>query len=205
MKTGDPLFEIYSPDLFNAELNYLVALRSEGSAGGPLTRSSLARLKLFDLPAGDITDLARTGEASRTYVLRAPAAGMVIDKTAVAGQMIKPGERIYQLADLSSIWVLAQVYEQDLPFVRAGQNATIRVTYGPERMMEGRVETLLPQVEEQTRTVTARIALENPGASLRPGMFVDVRFVAKLADSGGARARPGGSAQRRAQHGFHRP
>jgi hypothetical protein len=183
VKTGDPLFEIYSPDLYNAELNYLAALRTEGPAGGPLTRASLARLQLFDVPASDLTELARAGEAPRTFVFRAPIGGMVIEKMAVAGQMMKPGERIYKLADLASVWVLAQVNEQDLPFVRAGQGATVRVTYGPERMIEGRVETLLPQVEEQTRTTTARIVLANPDASLRPGMFVDVRFVAKLADA----------------------
>jgi hypothetical protein len=183
VKAGDPLFEVYSPDLYNAELNYLVAVRAEGTAGGPLTRASLARLGLFDLPASYLAELANTGIAPRTYVFRVPADGMVIEKMAVAGQMMKAGERIYKLADLSSVWVLAQVYEQDLPFVRAGQIATVRVTYGPERMIEGRVETLLPQVEEQTRTATARIVLLNPDASLRPGMFVDVRFVAKLADS----------------------
>ena len=182
VKTGDPLFEIYSPDLYNAALNYLVALRTEGTDGGPLTRASLARLQLFDLPADSLAELARTGEAPRTYVYRAPADGMVIEKMAVAGQMMKPGERIYRLADLSSVWVLAQIYEQDLAFVRAGQDATVRVTYGPERMIEGRVETILPQVEDQTRTATARIVLPNPEASLRPGMFVDVRFVARLAD-----------------------
>ena len=183
VKSGEPLFEIYSPDLYNAELNYLVALRSEGEAGGPLTRASLSRLGLFDLAAGYLAEVARAGEAPRTYVYRAPADGMVIEKTAVVGQMMKAGERIYQLADLSSVWVLAQVYEQDMAFVHQGQNATVRVTYGPERMLEGKVDTLLPQVEAQTRTATARIVLPNPDASLRPGMFVDVRFVAKLADS----------------------
>lgn len=182
VKAGDPLFEIYSPDLYNAELNYLAALRNEGEANGPLARASLARLQLFDLPAGYLAELARTGVAVRTYVYRSPADGMVIEKMAVAGQMMKPGERIYRLADLSSVWVLAQIYEQDLSFVRAGQGATVRVTYGPERMIDGRVEQLLPQVEEQTRTATARIVLPNPDASLRPGMFVDVRFVAKLAE-----------------------
>ncbi len=182
VKAGDPLVEIYSPDLYNAELNYLVALRTEGEAGGPLTRASRARLQLFDLPADYLAELARTGEAPRTYVYRAPADGTVIEKMAIAGQMMKAGERLYRLADLSSVWVLAQIYEQDLPFARTGQDATIRVTYGPERLIEGRVETLLPRVEEQTRTATARIMLPNPDASLRPGMFVDVRFVAKLAD-----------------------
>ena len=182
VKAGDRLFEIYSPDLYNAELNYLVALRAEGEAGGPITRAGLARLQLFDIPADVIAELARTREAQRTYVFRAPVDGTVIEKMAVVGQMMKPGERIYRLADLSSVWVLAQIYEQDLPFVRAGQSATVRVTYGPERMIEARVETLLPQVEEQTRTTTARMVLANPDGSLRPGMFVDVRFVARLAD-----------------------
>ena len=183
VKRGDPLFEVYSPELYNAELTYLVAVRSEGQAGGPLTRASLSRLRLFDLPASYISEIAGAGEAPRTYVFRAPSDGVVIEKVAVVGQMIKAGERAYRLADLSTVWVLAQIYEQDLPFVRAGQNATVRVTYGPERMIEGRVEALLPQVETQTRTATARIVLPNPDASLRPGMFVDVRFVAQLADA----------------------
>lgn len=182
VKAGDPLFEIYSPDLYNAELNYLVALRSEGAAGGPLTRASLARLQLFDVPAEFIAGLQTNREAPRTLVFRAPADGVVIEKMPIAGQMMKPGERIYRLADLAHVWVLAQIYEQDLPFVRAGQEATVRVTYGPERTIDGRVDLLLPQVEDQTRTATARIVLPNPDGSLRPGMFVDVRFAAQIAD-----------------------
>ena len=182
VKAGDPLFEIYAPDLRNAELNYLAARRSEGEAGGPLTQASLARLRLLDIPADTIEELARSGEAPRTHLFRAPAGGMIVEKAAVAGQMMKAGERIYRLADLSSVWVLAQVYEQDLAFVREGQAVTVRVTYGPERTIEGRVATVLPQVEEQTRTATARIVLPNPDASLRPGMFVEVRFVARLSE-----------------------
>ena len=183
VKAGDPLFEIYSPDLCNAELNYLTGLRAEGEAGGPVTRAALARLHLFDLPADFIAGLARTREAARTFVFRSPSGGVVVEKMAVAGRMMKPGGRIYRLADLSSVWVLAQVFEQDLPFVRAGQEAAVRVTYGPERVIAGTVDTVLPQVEEQTRSATARIVLPNPDGSLRPGMFVDVRFAARLADS----------------------
>ncbi len=183
VKAGDPLFEIYSPDLYNAQLNYLVASRSEGRDDGPLKRAALARLQLFDISPEFITELGRAGEPRRTVVFRAPADGVVIDKMAVVGQMMKPGERIYRLADLSSVWVLAQIYEQDLPFVQAGQNASVRVTYGPERVLEGKVELLLPQVDEQTRATTARIVLPNPELRLRPGMFVDVRFTAQLADS----------------------
>jgi multidrug efflux pump subunit AcrA (membrane-fusion protein) len=182
VKAGDPLLEIYSPDLYNAALNYVVALRSEGdSGGGPLTRAALARLQLFDVPADFIAKMQSTLEAPRTFVFRAPADGIVIEKMALAGQMMKPGERIFRLADLSHVWVLAQIYEQDLPFVHAGQDATVRVTYGPERTIQGHVELLLPQVEDQTRTATARIVLPNPDGTLRPGMFVDVRFAAQIA------------------------
>ncbi|HVZ66389.1 MAG TPA: efflux RND transporter periplasmic adaptor subunit [Lacunisphaera sp.] len=182
VRAGEPLFEIYSPDLYNAELNYQVALRSEGAAGGPLTRAARARLQLFDVPDDFVASLARDRETPRTFTYRAPADGVVIDKMAVVGRMVAAGERLFRLADLSHVWVEAQVYEQDLPFVQAGQDATVRVTYGPERTIEGKVDLLLPQVVDQTRTATARIVLPNADGALRPGMFVDVRFAAQLAD-----------------------
>lgn len=182
VEAGDPLFEIYSPELYNAQLNYLVALRSEGESGGPLTRAALARLQLFDVPSEVIGELNRTREARRTMVFRAPAGGMVIEKMGVVGQMMKPGERIYRLADLSSVWVQAEIYEKDLPFVRPGAAVAVHTSYGSDRMFDGTVERLLPQVQEQTRTATARIVLANPDGFLRPGMFVDVRFTAQLAD-----------------------
>ena len=105
--------------------------------------------------------------------------GIAVEKAAVTGQMVKSGERIYRLADLSTVWVLAQVFEQDLSFVTSGQEAVVRATYGQERRYSGTVETLLPQVDEQTRTATARIVLANGDGYLRPGMYVDVRFAAK--------------------------
>ncbi len=183
VQAGDPLFEIHSPELYNAQLNYLVALRAEGDAGGPLTRAARARLQLFDVAEDFIADLKRTGEPRRAYLHRAPAAGVVIEIMAVAGQMMKPGERIYRLADLSTVWVHAQVFENDLPFVQVGQTATVRVTYGCDRDLPATVALLLPQVEEQTRTATARLVLSNPDGSLRPGMFVDVRLSAQPVDS----------------------
>jgi multidrug efflux pump subunit AcrA (membrane-fusion protein) len=182
VKAGDPLFEIYSPDLYNAQLNYLVALQAEPGADGPLSRAALARLQLFDVPESFLTELKQSKQAKRTLVFRAPSDGTVIEKMGVAGQMMKPGERIYRLADLSSVWVQAEIYEQDLPFVSAGQAAVVRATYGPDRIFEGTVQEVLPQVQEQTRTAIARIVLPNPEGFLRPGMFVDVRFAAQVAD-----------------------
>jgi hypothetical protein len=182
VKAGDPLFEIYSPDLYNAQLNYVLALRAEGEKGGPLTRAGLARLQLFDMPKDFIDELKQSGEARRTMVFRAPADGVVIEKMAVVGQMMKPGERIYRLADLSTVWVQAQIYEKDLPFIREGQAAVVSTSYGSERRFEGSVQLLLPQVEDQTRTVAARIVLPNPERFLRPGMFVEVGFSSQLND-----------------------
>lgn len=183
VKAGDALFEIYSPDLYNAQLNYLVARESEADAAGPLTRSALARLQLFDVSKEFIDEVVRSSEPKRTYLYRSPAAGVVIEKMAVEGQMVAPGERLYRLADLSSVWALTQIYESDLPFVKQGQPVTVHTTYGSERTFSGEVELLLPQVEEQTRTVTARLVLENTEGFLRPDMFVDVRFATQLADS----------------------
>lgn len=183
VKAGDALFEIYSPDLYNAQLNYLVARESESGPTGPLTGAALARLELFDVSDEFIDELVRAGKPQRTYRYRAPTAGVVIEKMVVEGQMVAPGERVFRLADLSSVWVLTQIYESDLPFVQEGQPVTVHTTYGSERTFSGKVELLLPQVEEQTRTVTARLVLENPEGFLRPDMFVDVRFATQLADS----------------------
>jgi len=183
VRAGEPLFEVYSPDLYNAELNYVVALQSEGEGGGPLTDAAMGRLRLLDLPSSFINEIARTRQARRTFTYKAPVDGTVVEKMAVEGQMMKPGERIYRLADLGTVWVEAQVFEQDLPFVHPGQDAAIRVTYGPERLLAAKVEALLPRVDEQTRAATARIVLPNPNGALRPGMFVDVRFASRLADN----------------------
>jgi len=183
VKAGDPLFEIYSPDLYNAQLNYLVALRSEGASEGPLTRAAAARLELFDVSKDSVAELQRTGKASRTFVYRSPASGAVIDKMAVEGRMVKAGERIYRLADLSTAWVLPQVYEDDLSFVHEGQEVAVSTTYGARRAFQGRIELLEPQVAEETRAATARIVLPNPGLELRPGMFADVRVSVQLSAS----------------------
>jgi multidrug efflux pump subunit AcrA (membrane-fusion protein) len=182
VKAGEPLFDLYSPDLYNAELNFLVARRSEGETGGPLTRASVERLKLFDLSPDAIDELARTGVAQRTFTFRSPVDGVVVEKMAIAGQMMKPGERVYRIADLSSVWALAQIYEQDVPFVRVGQEALVRLSYGGATEISGKIELLVPQLDEQTRTITARLVLANPADALRPGMFVQVRLSAQVAD-----------------------
>lgn len=179
VQAGDPLFEVYSPELYSTELDYVSAMRA---GGGPLADAARAKLKLFDLPDDAIAELGRTGEVKRTHLFRSPAAGVVVEKIAVPGQMMKAGERIYRLADLSTVWVEAQVYEQDLAFVRANTPVRVRASHEQEMSYEARVQQLLPRVQEQTRTATARIILPNTDGRLLPGMFVDVTFDMRLRD-----------------------
>lgn len=183
VRAGDPLFEVYSPDLYNAESNYLVAAQAEGPAGGSLTRAAGKRLELLGVPAGEVAALPGRGEVPRTCLYAAPSSGVVIEKLAVEGQMVKAGEPIYRLADLSTVWVNAQIYEEDLPGVSAGQAVEVRVTHGSEPAAAGTIEQLLPQVQADTRTTVARIALPNADGALRPGMFVDVRLAVEVSPS----------------------
>jgi hypothetical protein len=183
VRTGDPLFEIYSPDLYNAQLNYLIAVRSEGANSGPLTHAAYERLRLFDVPEGYIRELARNGEAHRTYIYPSPADGVVMEKAVVQGTMVKPGEKILRLASLATVWVNAQIYEQDLAFVHAGQEARVRSTFGGDRETAARIDSLLPEVDATTRTTQARLILPNLDFALKPGMFVEVRIASELSPS----------------------
>jgi RND family efflux transporter MFP subunit len=177
---GEPLFDIYSPDVYAAEMNYIVALRAEGSAGGPLTGAALERLRLLDVPAAAIADIARTGKAPRTIAVPAPAAGVVVAKSAVEGAMARPGEVLFRVADLSTVWVEARVYESDLADVAAGAAAEVRAPFGGGTDYRATVREILPEVEADTRTAGARLVLDNPGGRLRPGMYVEVLIPVSL-------------------------
>lgn len=181
VKAGDPLFEIYSPELYNALLNHVAVTKDGADANATLSSAVAARLRHYDVPADIVEQVRRTGEAPRTLLFRAPAAGVVVEKGVVSGQMIKPGERIFRLAGLDTVWVHAQVYEKDLPFVREGQAVTVHSSYEAGTVERGGIiQRILPQIEEQTRTATVRIELPNEDGALRPGMFVEVGFSTQL-------------------------
>ena len=113
----------------------------------------------------------------------APISGFVIEKDAVAGQMVDAGIRLYRIADLGIVWVMAQIYEQDLPFVQLGQEAVVKVASMPDREFRGRVTFIYPTVDEKTRTAKVRLEFENPGYFLKPGMFVSAQIQAELEPS----------------------
>ncbi|TAN39096.1 MAG: efflux RND transporter periplasmic adaptor subunit [Verrucomicrobia bacterium] len=177
VRRGEPLFDIYSPELFSAQTEYLLTLNVHDEA---LRQSATRKLKFFDFTDAQIAELEQTRQPQKTVRVYAPADGFVIEKMAVAGQMVEAGMRIYQLANLDSVWVQAQIYERDLAFVKVGQEAAVTLSYLPGREFRGRVAYVYPNVDEKTRTVRVRLELGNPDLFLKPGMFTEVQLVAEL-------------------------
>jgi RND family efflux transporter MFP subunit len=183
---GDPLFEIYSPDLYSAQTEYLMALNNPADAAGgaqTLKSSALTKLKYFDVPDEQIAQLEKTRQVTKTLRIDAPRDGIVVEKDAVEGQMVDAGMKLYRLADLSLVWVQAQVYEQDLAFIQPGQEAVVSLSYLPDRTFHGRVTYVYPTVDEKTRTAKVRMEFHNPGYFLKPGMFATVELRAELEPS----------------------
>ena len=181
---GEPMFEIYSPELYSAEAEFLLALDA-GTTNDPgaaaLRETAAGKLRFFDVPEAQIAELERTRVPRRTLPVAAPMDGFVIEKNVVAGQMVEAGMKLYRLADLGIVWVIAEVYEQDLAFVQLGQEALVKVVSLPDREFRGRVTFIYPSVDDKTRTARVRLEFENPGYYLKPGMFVSAQIHAELA------------------------
>ncbi len=179
---GEPLFEIYSPELYSAQMEYLLALKSPGNTNDARTLSTSAALKLkyFDISDDQIAELQKSGEVKKTLRVHAPRDGFVIDKAVVQGQMVDAGKMLYRVADLSLVWVQSQVYEQDLPYLKLGQEAAVTLSYLPDARFRGRVTYIYPTIDEKTRTARVRMEFHNPGYFLKPGMFATVELRAEL-------------------------
>ncbi|HWI82934.1 efflux RND transporter periplasmic adaptor subunit [Ramlibacter sp.] len=181
---GQPLFEVYSPELVSAQREYAIAVQgvqamagaaSEAQAGmRQLAESSLARLRNWDLSPEQVNALVKSGEARRTVTFRSPVSGIVTEKKAVQGMRFMPGEMLYQVTDLSSVWVIADVFEQDIGLVRAGSRASVKINAYPDKAFEGRITYVYPTLKAETRTVPVRVELANPGQLLKPAMFSQV-------------------------------
>jgi RND family efflux transporter MFP subunit len=183
---GQPLFEVYSPELVSAQREYAIAARgvaalkdagSQAQAGmQQLADSSLQRLKNWDISDEQIKQLAQSGEAKRTLTFRSPVAGIVTEKKALQGMRFMPGETLYQVADLSTVWVVADVFEQDIGLVKAGAKAKVRIGAYPGKTFEGAVTYVYPTLTADTRTVPVRIELANAGLLLKPAMFAQIEL-----------------------------
>ncbi len=187
VKKGEALMDVYSPDLITAQQEYLIARRGvQTLAGGSadvqasmqrLMDSALQRLRNWDISEPELQRLQQDGKTTQYLTLRSPANGIVLEKPAIQGKRFMAGEVLYQVADLSQVWLLAEVFEQDLGQVRIGQLANIRVDAYPEKMFAGKVTFIYPTVTPESRTARVRIELANPQALLKPSMYARAEFM----------------------------
>ncbi len=187
VQRGQPLLELYSPELLAAQQELLLAAglqRSLGQSAVPgipdnttdLVAAAKRRFQLWDVSEQQINEILRTGRTRRTMTLYAPASGVVTERTVVQGQSITPGEKLFTIADLSRVWVEADLRGADAASVRAGTTAEIEITGLAARSFSGRVDYVYPTLETDARTTRARIAVANTGGLLKPGMYATVRL-----------------------------
>lgn len=186
VEAGDPLFELYSPQLYAAQEEYLLAWRgaqpaASGASGTDLLAAARTRLEYFDITDEQIEHLRQTGEPSKTMTILSPHRGVVIAKHANEGMKVDQGMQVYRIADLSRVWVMVTLYEYQLPYVEAGQAAEMTLPYIPGQPFEGQVLYVYPYLDEKTREVQVRLAFDNPAGLLKPGMFANVELHSTLA------------------------
>jgi RND family efflux transporter MFP subunit len=191
VREGDPLFTLYSPELLTTQQEYLLALNTRDLMRGSqiadareyadrLVASARRRIELWDLPAEHVRALDETGQPQTAVTFRSPVSGYVIEKQALQGMHVMPGQTLYTIADLSVVWLEADVYEQEGPLVKEGQRATVTLDAYPGDRFTGRIIYIYPFVEENTRTVKVRFALANGSGRLKPGMYANVELEVPL-------------------------
>ena len=191
VRKGQPLFTIYSPQLVTTEQEYLLARKSSsqlaqstvpGVASGAesLLTAARERLQQWDIPSREIEHLEKTGEVRHDLEIDSPASGYITERNALPNLYVQPATRLYTIADLSTVWVYAEVFQSDISQVRRGQPAVVTSDAFPGRKFHGRVDFIYPEVNMATRTVKVRLVFRNPGLKLTPGMFVNVSLKVPL-------------------------
>jgi Cu(I)/Ag(I) efflux system membrane fusion protein len=169
---GDPLLEMYSPDLLTTQNEYLLARTSPSASGtSGLATAALRRLQLYGVAPEEIAELDRTGRPRDTLLLRAPIGGTVLERNVLDGAYVAPETELYRIADLSVVWVQAKVYEYELPHIEVGQPVTVTLQAEGDQRFSGKVTFVEPTVQEATRTVKVRVEIDNEKESLKPGMY----------------------------------
>lgn len=185
VRKDQKLFEIYSPELVSTQEEYLLALKAVRSLGDSefpgvaqnarsLLEVTRQRFSLWDITPDHIQDLEKTGKVLRTLPLHAPSSGYVLQMAVREGMYVTPAMELYTLGDLSTVWVLADMYEYEIPLVQLGQEAKVTLSYFPGQDFKGKVTYIQPVLESKTRTVKVRFELPNPKWRLKPGMFANV-------------------------------
>jgi Cu(I)/Ag(I) efflux system membrane fusion protein/cobalt-zinc-cadmium efflux system membrane fusion protein len=200
VKKGQRLFTIYSPDLVSTEQEYLLAKQNlqsgtmqqaghEGMAhmhgmaaneGNWMLQAAEERLKRYDLPATELARMEQSGKVEQEIAVESPVSGYIIERNALPNAYVQPETKLYTVADLSTVWVVANVFQNDAGRVKPGDAAEVTVDAYPGRKFAGRVDQILPEMDVATRTVKVRLVFANPAVVLKPGMYVNVRIHAPL-------------------------
>ncbi|KJS01539.1 MAG: hypothetical protein VR65_08625 [Desulfobulbaceae bacterium BRH_c16a] len=194
VRKGQPLFDIYSPELVTAQEEYLLAVRqmenlaksdyaSVRRNAESLLRAATQRLEYWDLEKEQIARLNKSGIAQKTITVYSPASGVVIKKEALQGHYVKAGMHQYEIADLSKVWVDVEVYEYELPYVNKGMDVEMDLSYLPGKRFKGEVLFIYPFLNPKTRTAKLRLAFDNKEGRLKPDMYANVYLESKIADS----------------------
>jgi membrane fusion protein, copper/silver efflux system len=184
---GQPLVSLYSPELWQTQQEYLLALKSRDELANSPFREAVAgsasllaaarkRLELWDIEMAQLEHLEHTGRPFKALTLYAPSDGFVLTRNAFPKQRVTPETELYAIADLSTIWVIADIYEFEAPEIKIGQPATVTLSYFPGRSYRGKVTYIYPQLDTTTRTLKVRIDVANPGFALKPDMFANVEL-----------------------------
>ncbi|MGH9584336.1 MAG: efflux RND transporter periplasmic adaptor subunit, partial [Bryobacteraceae bacterium] len=191
VKKGEPLFTIYSPQLVATQNEYLLAREDEATLGRSavegvasgaeaLTAAAKARLRQWDIPQAEIAMLEKTGKPISELTIDSPVSGYITERNALPNLYVEPATRLYSIADLSRVWVNAEVFQNDAGRITPNDPAQISVDAYPGQIFRGRIESILPQMDQATRTAQVRIDVANPHLKLKPGMYVNVDLKADL-------------------------
>ena len=187
VRKGQPLFTIYSPDLVSSEQEYLIALKGQEylsqapnsdaiSGAASLLRATRERLRLWDISDAQVQELEKTGKVEQYMTLYSPTTGFVMTRNVYEQSYVAPETELYDIADLSTIWVLVDIYQSEAPFVRVGQAAKMQLSFLPGKEFRGRVNYIYPTLDATTRTIKVRLVFPNPAFELKPSMFADVEL-----------------------------
>jgi Cu(I)/Ag(I) efflux system membrane fusion protein len=180
VKAGQPLFRVYSPPLVQAELEYVLAQKAARTGRDAdqraLVEGAVAKLRSLDMPEQRLRELQGSGKVQRSIEWPSPASGTVLEKRVIEGQRVMAGEELYRIADLSRLWLIAEVAERDIGAITVGSSAVITFRAFPNQPVESRVEFIYPDLKAETRTVRVRIELANLDRRLKPDMYADIVF-----------------------------
>lgn len=184
---GQPLFTLYSPDMVSTEQEYLIARKGQEylskapyadvvSGSDSLLRATRDRLQLWDITDAQISKLEETGKVERTMTLYSPTSGFVVTRSAYQQTYVTPETDLYEISDLSTVWVSVDIYEYEAPFVHIGQAASMQLSYFPGKTYSGRVAYIYPMLDPKSRTIKVRMEFPNPKYTLKPDMYADVQL-----------------------------